>query len=96
MNRSWFVPLAVVVTCIPCLLIPLAAALIAAGAFGGILGLLGVPWVLALIVAVPISLGLLVLRRRRGASACCDVPQEAREESARMSTASTKHPFERH
>jgi hypothetical protein len=30
MNRSRFVPLAVVMTCIPCLLIPLAAALIAA------------------------------------------------------------------
>jgi hypothetical protein len=48
MNRSSFVPLAVAATCIPCLLIPLAAALIAAGAFSGVFGLLGIPWVLAI------------------------------------------------
>ena len=69
MNRkaAWFVPVAVVVACIPCLLIPLAGVLIAAGAFGGVLGFLGVPWVSAVIVATPVGAALLYLRvRRRG------------------------------
>lgn len=44
MSRSPLVlAFAVRVTCIPCLLIPVAAALIAAGAFSGVLGLLGIP-----------------------------------------------------
>ncbi len=95
MNKpGWFVPLAIAVTCIPCLLLPLAAVLIASGAAGTMLAFLGVPWILALIIAVPIGLALLFLRRRRRAAACCDVPHEAGEESARLSPASTKHPVE--
>ena len=69
-NAAWFVPVAVAVTCIPCLLIPLAATLIAAGAFGGLLGFLGVPWVLAVIAAVPLGATLLYLRIRRRGVAC--------------------------
>ncbi|MCL4239789.1 MAG: hypothetical protein KJ048_00405 [Dehalococcoidia bacterium] len=83
MNRSWFVPLAVVVTCIPCLLIPLAAALIAAGAFSGVLGLLGMPWVLAIVAAVPVAAALIVLRLRRHATSCCDLPGSAKETDVR-------------
>ena len=72
MNRkaAWFVPVAVVVACIPCLLIPLAGVLIAAGAFGGVPGLLGVPWVSAVIVATPVGAALLYLRIRRQGVAC--------------------------
>jgi len=72
MSRSPFVlPLAVLVTCIPCLLIPLAAALIAAGAFSGALGLLGIPWVLAMVAGVPVAGALVALRlRRRGSQSC--------------------------
>ena len=69
-KAAWFVPVAVVVTCIPCLLIPLAATLIAAGAFGGLLGFLGVPWVSAVIVATPVGAALLYLRIRRRGVAC--------------------------
>ena len=69
-KAAWFVPVAVAVTCIPCLLIPLAATLIAAGAFGGLLGFLGVPWVLAGIASV--SLGLYLRIRRRGVA--CPTP----------------------
>ena len=69
-KAAWFVPVAVAVTCIPCLLIPLAATLIAAGAFGGLLGFLGVPWVLAVIAAVPLGATLLYLRVRRRGVAC--------------------------
>ena len=69
-KAAWFLPVAVVVTCIPCLLIPLAATLIAAGAFGGLLGFLGVPWVLAVIVATPVGAALLYLRIRRRGVAC--------------------------
>lgn len=69
-NAAWFVPVAVVVACIPCLLIPLAAVLIAAGAFGGVLGFLGVPWVSAVIVATPVGAALLYLRVRRRGVAC--------------------------
>jgi hypothetical protein len=64
-----FLALSVLVTCIPCLLIPFAAALIAAGAFSGVLGLLGLPWVLAFLAGVPMAGTLVVLHlRRRGAS----------------------------
>lgn len=73
MNRSRFVPLAVAVTCIPCLLIPLAAALIAAGAFSGVFGLLGIPWVLAIVAAVPVAAALRVLRLM-GRGASCSTP----------------------
>ena len=69
-KAAWFVPVAVVVTCIPCLLIPLATVLIAAGAFGGLLGFLGVPWVLAGIASVPLGATLLYLRIRRRGVAC--------------------------
>lgn len=69
-RSSLFWPLAVLVTCIPCLLIPLAAALIAAGAFSGALGLLGIPWVLAIVAAVPAAAALIVLRLRRHGAAC--------------------------
>lgn len=78
--------LAVLVTCIPCLLIPLAAALIAAGAFSGALGLLGIPWALALIVAVPASLALVVLRIRRRAQACCGVDVDRAQTSGRLTS----------
>lgn len=80
-SKSWFVPAAVLVTCLPCLLIPVTAALIAGGAFGGILGFLGVPWLLALIGAVLISLAAAVLRIRRRPPAC-----EIEEDPARSST----------
>ena len=74
-KSNWFLPVAVAATCAPCLLIPAASTLIAAGAFGGVLGFLGVPWVLALIVAVPAGAALLFLRlKRRRAAACCDIP----------------------
>ena len=69
-KAAWFVPVAVVVTCIPCLLIPLAATLIAAGAFGRLLGFLGVPWVLAGIASVSLGATLLYLRIRRRGVAC--------------------------
>lgn len=81
-SKSWFVPAAVLVTCLPCLLIPVTAALIAGGAFGGILGFLGVPWVLALIVAVLISLAAAVLRIWRRPPAFCEIE----EDPARTST----------
>ena len=72
MNRrsAWFLPVAVVATCIPCLLIPVAAALIAAGAFGGALGFLGVPWVVALILAVPLAAAVVYLRFHKRAASC--------------------------
>ena len=74
-KRFWLVPIGVVITCVPCILVPVAVTLIAAGAFGGILGVLGVPWVLAVIIAVPVTTTLLILRlRRRRAAACCEVP----------------------
>jgi hypothetical protein len=46
------------------------AALIAGGAFGGTLGFLGVPWVLALLTAILVSGALLALRLRRRAVDC--------------------------
>ena len=55
-------PAAVVVTCLPCLLVPIVSALVAAGAFGGPLGLVGVPWVLALLSAVAAGAGMLFIR----------------------------------
>ncbi|MGE0600608.1 MAG: hypothetical protein AB7J35_05435 [Dehalococcoidia bacterium] len=71
MTRSpVFLPLAVFVTCIPCLLIPLAAALMAAGAFSGVLGLLGIPWVLAIVAAVPMAVALIALHSRRHGAEC--------------------------
>ena len=70
----WLLPVAVLVACVPCLLIPLAAALIAAGAFSGLLGMLGVPWVLAAVVGVALALALVVLRVRRRGAAYCEVP----------------------
>lgn len=83
MSRSWFVPLAVAVTCIPCLLILLAGAGIAAGAFSGALGLLGVPWALAIAAAVPVAAAISVLRLRRQAVSCCDLPGSAQETDVR-------------
>ncbi len=79
MSRSpFFVTLAVLVACSPCLPIPLAAALIAAGAFSGALGLLGLPWVLAAAAAVPIVAALIVVRlRARGAG--CETPGSTQE-----------------
>ena len=71
-NSGWFVPVAVLVTCIPCLLVPVAAALIASGAVGGVLSFLGVPWVPALLSAVAAGAALLVIRLRRRRSASCD------------------------
>lgn len=67
MNRKsgWFLPLVVLVTCAPCLLVPIVAALFAAGAFGGALEFLGVPWVIALILAVLVGATLLSLHMRR-------------------------------
>lgn len=88
MNRSWFVPLAVAVTCIPCLLIPLAAAAIAAGAFSGVLGLLGVPWVLAIVAAVPVAAALIVLSMRRHGVACSPSGEDV--QSYASATRSTK------
>lgn len=76
-RSSLFLPLAVLVTCIPCLLIPLAAALIAAGAFSGALGLLGIPWVLAIVAAVPLAGALITLRLRRRGAACADCGEHA-------------------
>lgn len=64
-NSAWFLPLAVAATCIPCLLIPIGAALIAGGAFGGVLAFMGVPWVLALVLAIPLGATLIYLRLRR-------------------------------
>jgi hypothetical protein len=58
------------VACVPCLLIPLTAALIAAGAFSGVLGLLGIPWVLALVAAIPVATALIVLRLRKSSPSC--------------------------
>jgi uncharacterized membrane protein len=75
-SSAWFVPLAIAVTCIPCLLIPLTAALIAGGALGGLLGFLGVPWVLALVVAVPLVAAFVYLQVRRKAIVCA-VPRPA-------------------
>lgn len=69
-RSAWFLPLAVVVACIPCLLIPIFAALIAAGALGGALGFLGVPWVLALAFSIPLGGALLYLRLRSRPPAC--------------------------
>lgn len=75
MNSSrWFLPIAVLVTCVPCLLIPIAAALIAAGAFGGALGLLGVPWVLAVVIAAPLAVALVAVRARRRGAPHCELP----------------------
>ncbi len=73
-NAGWSLPVAVLVTCIPCLLLPVAAALIASGAVGGVLSFLGVPWLLALLVAVPPGAALLVFRLRRRLSAACGAP----------------------
>jgi len=70
-TSGWFVPVAVVVTCIPCLLVPIVSALVAAGAFGGPLGLEGVPWVLALLSAVAAGAGMLFFRLRRHRSDRC-------------------------
>ncbi len=69
-RSAWFLPLAVVVACIPCLLIPIVAALIAAETFGGVLGFLGVPWVVALVLAVPLAGTLLHFRFRTRGPAC--------------------------
>jgi hypothetical protein len=74
-KRFWLVPIGVIITCVPCILIPVAAALIAAGTFGSLLGILGVPWVLAVIIAAPVATTLLLFRlRRRRAAPCCEVP----------------------
>ncbi len=75
-NSGWFVPVAVLITCIPCLLVPVAAALIASGALGGVLSLLGVPWLLALLSAVAAGAALFVIRLRRRRSATCALPRE--------------------
>ncbi len=81
-KSAWLLPIAVAVTCIPCLLIPATPALIAGGAFGGLLGFLGVPWVLAVIIAVPMATIVLILRlKRRQAAACCEVAAAARPSS---------------
>ena len=48
-KSAWLLPLGVAITCVPCLLVPAALSLVAAGAFGGVLGFLGIPWVLAFI-----------------------------------------------
>ena len=84
-GKAWLLPIGVVITCIPCLLIPVTAALIAGGAFGGALGLLGVPWVLAAVLAVPIVAALLAFRlHRRVPTAACELPHvavDARDES---------------
>ena len=72
-NASWFVPLAVVAACVPCLLLPVTASLIAAGALGGVLGVLGVPWVLAPILAIAIGAALLVVRLRHRAPHGCEI-----------------------
>lgn len=80
-SKSWSVPAAVLVTCVPCLLIPVTAGLIAGGAFSGALGLLGVPWILALALAVPMSLAVALLRMLRRSSAC-----EMEEDPGRTST----------
>lgn len=68
-SRAWLLPLGVIVACIPCFLIPVTASLIAGGAFGGALGLLGVPWVLALVIAAPLVLAVAVMSVRRRVSA---------------------------
>ena len=73
-KSAWLLPLGVAITCVPCLLIPVGLALIAGGAFGGVLGFLGIPWVLALIIAVPTSGVLIALWLRRRTRANCEVP----------------------
>ncbi len=73
-RSGWFLPLALVAACLPCVLIPIVASLIAAGAFGGLLGFLGVPWALALWVAVPLGFTLIIVRRHRKAIACSIPP----------------------
>ena len=67
--------------CVPCLLVPVALSLIAAGAFGGVLGFLGIPWVLALIIAVLLATLLVVRLKRRHPAAGCEVPAAARPSS---------------
>jgi hypothetical protein len=62
----------VLAACIPCLLVPVAAAVVASSAVGGVLGLLGTSWVLAIVLAVPVSAAILVLRRRHAAR--CSLP----------------------
>lgn len=73
MTRSgWFLPIALLVTCIPCLLAPLVAAPIApiaAGASGGALGLLGLPWVLAMVIAAALARGTRRCPRQAAGSA---------------------------
>lgn len=69
-NSPWFLPVAIAAACIPCLLIPVVAALLAGGVLGGALGFLGVPWVVALLSALVAGGALVYLRLRRRPPAC--------------------------
>lgn len=79
MERSGLAVLAVaVVACIPCLAIPIAAVLLSTGALGAILGPLGVPWVIAVVVAVLVGGLAVVWQVRRRIRASCEVPAGGR------------------
>ncbi|GAB4331999.1 MAG: hypothetical protein Kow0010_17690 [Dehalococcoidia bacterium] len=80
-GRTWFLPLAVVAACLPCLVVLVGPLLVAGGLLGGLLGLLGIPWVLAVVIAVAIALTLAALRIRHRRSTACELPERPEPES---------------